>query len=119
MISTENQQLIADNAQAPADQIIQAIFRHFTNVRDDADNTLFETVEEALDMWYSVDELILVFDRKTTEPKDGYCDYFIRLIHQYHSGRPHIEDLVDYTASLDKSKLGPFLCEDHYNGVYR
>ncbi len=116
-------QLIKQNEKAPADQIIRAIFKHFDNVRDDdepADSPegLILDAGAALDLWYGVDELTLVFDKKGTDLRPGYSHYFVRLIHQRSMNQPHIEDLSDYTASLDGTELGPLLGDGHYDHIY-
>lgn len=110
---------IRHNRYAPADTVIRAIFRHFDYIRDDEDGHVFKDAAEALDMWYGVDMLDLVFDRKDTEHEKGQCDYWVRLIHQGMYDRPTIEDISDYTASLEETPLGPVLKEEYYNTVYR
>lgn len=115
--------LIRDNAFAPADTIIRNIFKHFDYVRDDEDFHVFKDADECLEMWYGVDELRLVFDNKDgrdIRPRNkGICDHWVYLIHQNHHGKPHIEDLSDYTMDLDKTPLSPMLKEEYYDPHYR
>ena len=115
--------LIRNNRFAPADTIIRNIFQHFDYVRDDEDLHVYKDADECLEMWYGVDELRLVFDNKDgrdIRPRNkGICDHWVYLIHQNHSGKPHIEDLTDYTMGLDKTPLAPMLREEYYDSHYR
>lgn len=116
------QKLIADNHDAPADTIIRALFEHFTFIRDDEDGLEIASAEDALALWYNVDELTLVFDRKERKTRNcnsATCDYFIKLIHQGHVSKPSIEDVSDYMLTLEKTAIGPLLNEDAYDGIYR
>lgn len=115
----ERLRLIKSNRSAPADRVIRSLFKHFQNIRDDEDGAVIETPEEAIELWYGVDDLVLVFDNKTTAPVRGQCDYFIRLIHQGHCAKPTIEDVSDYTASLDQTAIAPLLSEATYPPRYQ
>lgn len=99
----DTKRLIRENANAPADTLIRVIYDHFAHVRDDdaAPGEVLATVDEALERWYDVDELTLVFDKPDTAPNAGSCDYFVKLIHQDTFARPLVEDISDYSASLE------------------
>lgn len=100
-MTVSTQQLIAANMSAPADTVIREIFKHFTNVRDDGDSAVLATVQEALELWYGLDVLVLVFDKKDGDHTSGRCDFFVRLIHQHSFQRPSVEDISDYSTSLE------------------
>jgi len=116
--AARRKQLAKDNHDAPADTIIRAIFEHFDFIRDDEDGHVFESADECIDNWYNLDIFDIVFNKKDSEKVEGRCDYWIRLIHQNNSAHPSIEDVSDYTLSLEKTPIGPLLKEEHYPERY-
>lgn len=91
--------LIRDNANAPADRLIRALYAEFANIRDDINpDTPIPTADDALDLWYQCDVLTLVFDRPGTEPERRKSDGFVHLIHQQSTGRPSLEDVSDFSS---------------------
>ena len=101
--------LIRENHDAPADTLIRAIFATCSNVRDDEDAPApgqdgpVLSEREALERWYEVDELRLVFDfGPTPHSKPGYCDGWVHLIHQQTFALPKTEDISDYTENCEE-----------------
>lgn len=119
------EQLIRDNANAPADTVIRAIFEHpdFDAAWDDddvdyrvgepSDDVLFKSVDECLRKWYNLDELRLIFRLKCG--RKGY----VRLIHQDNMAKPCIEDIVDYFTWMEEdAALKDALDYDQYPGYF-
>lgn len=106
---THIDRLIHENADAPADRLIRALYLDgFRRITDVESGREYAGPRELLELWYSVDELIVSFDDPMGKPRDGRRDYFVRLIHQHAMTQPHIEDIADYSAALeDELESGP------------
>ena len=98
--------LIKENADAPADQLIRAIFATCSSIRDrdevgnHPEGELLE-LNEALELWYAVDELRLGFILPNKDRHNLDEPSWVFLIHQGNMAHPHIEDIVDIGSAMD------------------
>lgn len=106
----QTQRLISANRNAPADRLIRAIFKNAENVFDQEENEKIRTVEEALELWYDLDNLVLSFDitvpmsmRLSSDPPKSRM--FVHLIHQESMDKPSIDDIANFTDRL--RHIGP------------
>lgn len=109
--------LIKANHSAPADSVIRALFRNGSQIRDEEDGAIMHNITEALEMWYSVDMLVL----SVLVPIDGKPRRLsVALIHQDRYDRPGVEDISDYHTSLEKvPEIARALDPDRYPAQYQ
>jgi len=107
------QALIEANKDAPADTLIRALYESGCTVVDCEDGEELETVQDCLEMWYSVDELTLDIEGDTVSS-------FVSLIHQDKHNKPSMEDISNYGTSLETiPAIKAALTEETYAPVYR
>lgn len=109
--------LIKENADAPADTLIRAIFAVSREVRDHDDGALIESAQAALEIWYGVDELRIDFALPYGDRRRSAS--FVYLVHQHTHSRPHIDDISDYGTSCDNvPELAAAIDENNYRLIY-
>lgn len=107
------ERLIRENADAPADRLIQAIYATCSGFEAPEEGDPVPNAEAALELWYGVDELTLDF----TLPNGNVS--FVKLIHQHTHSRPHIEDISDYgTLCKAVPEIVAALDEVSYRPIY-
>lgn len=112
-MDSTTERLIRENPDAPVDRLIRAIFATCSNVADAEDGVEIETAEAALELWYGVDDLRLLF----TLPNGDIS--FVKLIHQHRHSRPHIEDISDYGIGCENvPELAQAMDVDNYPLIY-
>lgn len=105
--------LIKENADAPVDRLIRAIFATCSDVIDVEDDVRIETADAALELWYGVDDLMLTFSLPNGKAS------FVKLIHQHRFSRPHIDDLSDYGTNCETvPELVEAISENNYRLLY-
>lgn len=105
--------LIRENADAPADRLIRAIYATCSGFEAPEEGDPIPNVESALALWYGVDDLMLEF----TLPNGNVS--FVKLIHQHRHSRPHIEDISDYgTLCDDVPELVQAMLDSNYRLIY-
>lgn len=114
-MSINIERLIRENHNAPVDTLIRTLFdMGCVNFIDNDDDTVLNSIEEILHLWYDVDSL----DLKFTLPYSGNRAY-IRLVHQRDMVHPHIEDISDYSTNLEQyPQIMNTLNEDRYPLIY-
>ena len=107
------ERLIRENADAPVDRLIRAIYATCSAVEDAEESEPVPTAEAALELWYGVDDLTLIFEL----PK--HQEAFVRLIHQRKMTHPQLDDISDYSVNCDSvPEIAATFQESGYRLIY-
>ena len=116
--------LIRENADAPADQLIRAIFATCSEVRDrdeveEHPDGAIINLETALETWYAVDELRLQFILPNKGRHNLDESSWVFLIHQRNMAHPHMDDIADFGVNCETvPEIKTALDESHYRLIY-